>query len=308
MKIPRTACFSLLLASMLGFFPAPLNAQQQAELRFDTGGLNRSLQSSPLLFLTLWETRGEPAALYIQPAPSAEQNGGIKEEVPDKYRARYEEWKNEFISTETGRAQWELYAHNKRFTLTINISTDNPHGASTGKYRWNDSGELTGATITLGYQMDEGYPDPVYYPVMNSLSWRGVSDIASGRILAATKIAHEFGHVNRAVNTDGRLYQLQNQLMPVYKRIFLANGHNIRDPRLIKLALQMGGTSVEIWEDREYWGEANAMLYLRDRIPEKNFRCLLFGRIRQTVEEYAEGYADRFKQIAQTPPALCTWQ
>ena len=143
---------------------------------------------------------------------------------------------------------------------------------------------------------------------MNSLSWSGVSDITSGRLLAATKIAHEFGHVNRALSADGTLYRLQNQLMPVYKRIFLSNGHDTHDPRLQKLARQMGGTSVEIWEDREYWGEANAMLYLRDRILENNSRCILFSRIRQTVAAYAEPYAERFRQIAQSEPSLCRWQ
>jgi hypothetical protein len=96
--------------------------------------------------------------------------------------------------------------------------------------------------------------------------------------------------------------------MPVYRTILLSNGHNTRDPRLIKLARQMGGTSVEVWEDREYWGEANAMLYLRDRISEKGFRCVLFARIKRSVEEYAESYAERFKNIAQSEPSLCSWQ
>ena len=41
----------------------------------------------------------------------------------------------------------------------------------------------------------------------------------------------------------------------------------------MELASQMGGTPVTIWEDREYWGETNAMLYLRDRITENGMRC-----------------------------------
>ena len=234
--------------------------------------------------------------------------GGIKEEIPDKYRARYQSWKSEFLSTETGRKQWLSYAQNTRVTLTINISKENQHGATTGKYRWNDSGELVGVTIALGSEIDEGYPSPVYYPVMNSLAWGGASYLISPNVLAATKIAHEFGHVNQAATVDGRLYQLQNQLMPLYRTILLSNGHDTGDPRLIKLARQMGGTSVEVWEDREYWGEANAMLYLRDRISEKGARCVLFARIKRSVEEYAEGYAERFKQIAQSNPSPCSWQ
>ena len=43
--------------------------------------------------------------------------------------------------------------------------------------------------------------------------------------------------------------------MPQYNKIFLSNGRNANDPRLIELAKQIGGTPVEIWEDREYWGK-----------------------------------------------------
>jgi hypothetical protein len=299
---------SLLISFIACLFP-PLThyAQSEDAMRFDKGGATSIIprgRSAYRLFQTFMIL---PEGVASSEPVSSTDRGGIKEEIPDKFRNRYETWRNEFLSTETGRRQWEMYARNRGFTLTINISTDNRHGATTGKFKWNDAGELVGATITLGYQIDEGYPDPVYYPVMNSLSWSGVSAIASGRLLAATKIAHEFGHVNRALNMDGSLYRLQNQLMPVYKKIFLGNGHDARDPRLLKLAGQMGGTSVEIWEDREYWGEANAMLYLRDRIPERNSRCILFSRIRRTVEAYAEPYAERFKQVARLEPALCRW-
>jgi hypothetical protein len=61
----------------------------------------------------------------------------------------------------------------------------------------------------------------------------------------------------------------------------------------------MGGTPVEVWEDREYWGEANAMLYLRDRITKESEQRALFSRIMRTVELYSKNYAERFDQIAQ---------
>ncbi len=309
MKMLRVSCSFLFLLQLLWLLPArSLNAQQQIELPSNRDRVAQATQSPLELFQSAKRVLYSPAASYTMPQPSSSEASSIKEEIPDKYRARYEEWKREFLSTETGHTQWEMYEHNKRFVLTINISTDNPHGATTGKYRWNDAGELIGATITLGYQLDEGYPDPVYYPVMNSLSLTRVSEVMSGKLLAATKIAHEFGHMNQAISADGKLYRLQNQLMPVYKRIFLSNGHNTHDPRLIKIAQQMGGTSVEVWADREYWGEANAMLYLRDRISEKSYRCILFDRIRHSIEEYAVGYAERFRQVALSPPALCDWR
>jgi hypothetical protein len=70
----------------------------------------------------------------------------------------------------------------------------------------------------------------------------------------------------------------------------------------------MGATPVEIWEDREYWGETNAMIYLRDRFADDGFRCLLFSRIKRSLNLYAKGYEARFLNIAQsTPGHRCGW-
>ncbi len=227
----------------------------------------------------------------------AEPHGGIKEVIPDKYKDRYQAWKADFLSTETGRNQWALYAQDARFTLTVTMSDDERHGAGTSKYKWDDEGNLVAATISLGSRIDEGYPDPIYYPVMNSLA--PLAPVTSGSMLAAAKIAHEFGHVKQAASVNGALYRLQNQLIPTYNQILLSNGRNTQDPRLLELAQQMGGTPVEIWENREYWGEVNAMLYLRDRITDASEQRALFTRIRRTVELYAKDYAERFDQLAQ---------
>jgi hypothetical protein len=145
---------------------------------------------------------------------------------------------------------------------------------------------------------------------MNSLVPTESSYKIGGSTLAATKIAHEFGHVNRTAKVDPVLYQLQSRLMPEYNKLFLSNGRNANDPRLIELARQIGGTPVEIWEDREYWGEANAMVYLRDRITEESTRCPLFARIKHTVDLYAKSYEMRFIEVAQATPSqrICGWQ
>jgi len=65
-------------------------------------------------------------------------------------------------------------------------------------------------------------------------------------------------------------------LTPLYNAIFLSNGYNTCDPRLIELAREMGGSSMEMWVHSEYWAEANVMLYLRDRITEERLRRSLF--------------------------------
>jgi YD repeat-containing protein len=236
--------------------------------------------------------------------------GGIKEVIPAKYTERYLAWKKDFLSTEAGREQWDIYAKNPEFTLTITVARDNAEGAATGKYRWDSSGKLVAATITLGSRLDNGYPNPIYFPVMNSLMSTESYVPISGNTLAATKIAHEFGHVIRTAQVDSHLYQLQGQLIPQYNKIFLTNGRKAGDPKLEDLAQQMGGTPVMIWEDREYWGETNAMLYLRDRITSDDMRCSLFNRIRHSVDLYAKKYEKRFFDIANANPTpkLCGWQ
>lgn len=231
----------------------------------------------------------------VAPVPRS----GLVESVPAKYKERYLAWKNDLLSTESGRAQWEAYTSNPRFALTVAISDDDRHGAGTGNYKWNDAGELVAATITLGSRIDEGYPNPIYYPVMYSLAPLSESFPVEGNVLAAAKFAHELGHVKQAASTGGELYKLQNQLMPVYNQTLLSNGRDTRDKRLMELARQMGGTPVQIWENREYWGEVNAMLYLRERFTNEEQQRALFIRVRRTVELYAKDYAERFEQVTQ---------
>jgi hypothetical protein len=247
--------------------------------------------------------------VHAEESPAGDQ-GGIKEAMVSKYRTRYEKWKREFLSTEMGRAEWASYELNPRFTLTIDVSDKNPKGAWTGDYKWDPAGNLIAARITLGSRIEEGFPNPIYYPVMNSLTVAESMYEIDRDILAATKIAHEFGHVKRmADSANSSLSRLQNQLMPLYNKIFLSNGRNASDPRLLELVQQIGGTPVEIWEDREYWGEINAMLFIRDRF-DKRLRCSVFSQIKQSVDLYAKNYEERFLTIARSgsPSHRCAWE
>jgi hypothetical protein len=285
MNTARAFCLFLFLAFLCSFsFPQYANATA-----------TRSMRSN-----------------IARPAVVTPETGGLREIIDDKYKSRYEVWKKEFLSTDIGRAQWEMYAHHPRLVLTITIANNgkSANGAGTGKYKWNDAGELVAATIVLGSQIDEGYPSSVYYPVMNALEPFESRQLIGGSVLAATKIAHEFGHVMKISSTPQDLYHLQVQLVPVYNKIFLSNGYNVNDPTLVELAKKMGGNPVELWEDREYWGEANAMLFLRDRVAKENFHCRLFGKIKRAVEEYAKNYEERFAEIAKEQGAIytCGWR
>jgi YD repeat-containing protein len=220
-------------------------------------------------------------------SPTEFARSGLKEEISDKYKERYEKWKGEYLSTEAGRNQWEMYEHKKRFLLTIRISKENPRGARTD-YEWNDSGELIAATITLGSRIDEGYPCSFYYPVLGLLKAHWYPNVKS--MLAAGKIAHEFGHVNRAIADDK--FQRQNRLSFAYTRIFIA-GHDIRDSRLTELE-QLGATPVEIWADRECSAEANALLYLREKAAKGFVSRSLITRIAKNIELNAKHCARCF--------------
>ena len=232
-------------------------------------------------------------------------DGGIREEIADKYRERYAKWKEEILSIEFGRRQWEAYADNKNFILTITISEKRGQGAGTDNYLWDESGKFVGATITLGSQLNKGFPDPIYYPVMNSLSSGEDQYSISGTLLAATKIVHEIGHVNQTAKANREMLQLQSKLMPEYISIFLKNGRNTRAKELVELADKMGGTPVKIWENREYWSEVNAMSYLKERISNEIYYCYVFNKIQYNIEQYAKNYQDRFVQVAALTKSAC---
>lgn len=239
----------------------------------------------------------------IVPKPT---DGGIRENIPAKLKVKYEKWKSDLLATEFGKEQWESYANNKGFVLLIEISGEQKQGAGTTDYQWTAEGELVGATIVLGKYLDRGYPNPIYFPVMNSLSMQSKEFQISGDLLAATKFAHEFGHVNLTAKTGGEVVQRQNNLMPAYNKILLSNGYNVTDQKLLDLVTEMGGTPVQIWENREYWGEANAMQFLVDRLGKEKYYCRVLNRIRDNIKSYAKNYEARFDKIADDgTPAGC---
>ncbi len=171
---------------------------------------------------------------------SLHRSNSIIEEIPEKYLKRYQKWKKEFLSTELGQEQWEKYANSKTFVLTIKVSPKKKGGAEVTDYLWDGQGHLIAATMILGRELDEWYPSPNNYPVTSTLALSerhaGFFPYIRGSILAATKIAHEFGHVNYMIQADGFLAQRRKILTPIYQQISQFNGGNTSDPRLIELA------------------------------------------------------------------------
>jgi hypothetical protein len=229
---------------------------------------------------------------------------GIKEVVPKEYAARYQKWKDELLATDYGRDLWDKYAKRTDFLLTIKVSSSRKNGAGTDDFEWDANGNLIAATVTLGKDLDKGFPDPIYYPVMNSLSSQSATHALSGELLASTKMAHEIGHVGFTAQINSQLFRKQNKLMENYYDIFLRNGFNTRDPRLVSLESELGARPLDIWEDREYWSEVSALHYLVQRIGHESFYCSVLSKIKSNVSEYALRYQDRFElsSIGSRPP------
>lgn len=167
-----------------------------------------------------------PASIYPQPMTSSGRaetalkapgsNDMLREQIPKQYGERYKRWKATLLSVEIGRRLWLRYAANPAFRLTIIVSKSERKGARVSEYQW-EVGRLAAATIILGHQLDYGYPGQVYYPVLGSIPFaRAGWDESADDVLAAAKIAHEFGHIDQVANMDAVTYQLQNDLSLVY--------------------------------------------------------------------------------------------
>ena len=80
-----------------------------------------------------------PTGFNVVPRPV---DGGIREEIPAKFKARFAKWKAELMSTRYGRERWERYAGNRSFVLQIRLVEQRGKGAGTDKFLWDSSGEL----------------------------------------------------------------------------------------------------------------------------------------------------------------------
>jgi len=222
------------------------------------------------------ESNSSPSESVAFTDPGACAN--LQEQIPKEYRGRYDRWKATFLSSDVGRQLWLRYACNPSFRLTIIASASLSGGGEVklDDYRWAE-GRLTAATIILGHRLDRGYAEPVYYPVLSSLYYLRVGWEAErpDNILAAAKLAHEFGHVDQAAKADPSRFRLQNELSKVYDSHVKSNGYNAGDPSLAELAARMGGEPTVLRGQREYWAETYALRFLLTKLRPGKRRTLL---------------------------------
>jgi hypothetical protein len=250
-----------------------------------------------------------PRAQGSGPGPgeaATSAGSGIKEDIDPKLRERYDKWKKELLSTAAGRATWDRFNNDPNFSLTIKMSRQDEkdikdsderfkseHGgkASDG-YRWDESGKLVGATIVLGSKLHQDYPSGDNYPILSSL--RPPSDqhydTVKGEVLAAAKMAHELGHVERAASltpAEGKEYHRQNDLLQKIEAQYYKT-HDMNDAELVRLRAELGRDSVGIGTEREHWAEANTIPFLREKLGDK-----LPDRTEDAIKDYQKRYPGR---------------
>src|SRR4051812_24476562 len=102
MKKSYVSCFVAILCALSLLTPSRLSARQTARPHASGWEMVEDLGQCGLSPADLFvRDEGSPARFEDSSTKgaSATGQGGIKEEIPDRYRPRYEEWKHEFLST-----------------------------------------------------------------------------------------------------------------------------------------------------------------------------------------------------------------
>jgi hypothetical protein len=103
-----------------------------------------------------------------------------------------------------------------------------------------------------------------------------------GATIAATKIAHEWGHVEATAATPQNVFGLQNFMMEVWNSVFLQTGQTSQ-PDIERM---LGGTPVQINTMRERAAERlGAVPFLRDRFPGRPGESMP-KRIQQAIQNF----------------------
>ncbi len=230
----------------------------------------------------------------------------LAENIDPKFKERYEKWKAEYLSTEEGRRTWARFAENPEFNLTLRMSEAEEkqvpaadRGAArqgarvdVNTYQWDASGKLVGATIVLGSQLGSNYPSSTNYPVTSSLEARrdhpGDRSVG-GNVLAATKLAHELGHLESKVNmTPEELRDYREKLeLSEKKRQLYEQTHDIQHPDIRAIDQKLGSFE-EQRRREEHAAEAAAARFLEERLGDK-----MPDRVRDAIDELKKQQAPK---------------
>ncbi|MBK7510694.1 MAG: RHS repeat-associated core domain-containing protein [Chloracidobacterium sp.] len=205
---------------------------------------------------------------YIDPdGEDIQEPTGLSEED----QKAYEKWKAAYLATEAGRKTWERYQNDKNFTLNIVVadrgSDSKNRSAMVGDFKFDSDGNFIGSTMTLGRNLGKDLPgNTESYPVLSAL------DTQDSAKIGASKIAHEFGHLDDLKSLGTTFYEQQKILDAIKDRVTELGsqkryGELGTDPTLKNLndsfQKKFGVTTTQEGINRENRGEKQAIPTIR---------------------------------------------
>ena len=158
--------------------------------------------------------RNNPLAFVDPDGEDINEPTGLSEED----QKAYEKWKAAYLATEQGRKTWERYQNDKNFTLNIVVadrgSDSKNRSAMVGDFKFDSDGNFIGSTMTLGRNLGKDLPgDTESYPSLSAL------DTQDSAKIGASKIAHEFGHLDDLKGLGTTFYEQQKILDAIKDRV-----------------------------------------------------------------------------------------
>jgi hypothetical protein len=226
------------------------------------------------------ETLNPSDPTRIASADKNESTFGIIEKIDKKHRKNFDKWKRAFCATKTGAALWNQYANDKSFKLVITIGPNagGNKGAEIGKWGFDELGNLTEATITLGPEVGTGVPSILMYPILGALVAEDVPHSVgtpySREAMVIGILAHEFGHLTN-IRLVGPIYKhkvsLSKQLLTRYQTVGPKGLRN--DPQLVQIMAQLKSVEIHSDNESEELAERTTISVLKDyfgkRIPSR---------------------------------------
>ena len=212
-----------------------------------------------------------------------------------KDNADYQEWKEAFLATESGRAQWDKYNNDHSVTVTITMGENagGKEGAETTP-TFDANGKLTSATIVLGTDFAKKAASGEY-PIGSKLTPydpQGGYPV-SREARAVAFLAHEFGHVEDAQRVGGVAWQRENEILKQNQEGFKAMGQQqwINSPEYRKLLSQCGcNNPSDLATQREIRAEGATIGVLREYYGKGAGHGSMPSRVKQAIQNYEKGH------------------
>ena len=191
--------------------------------RYDSSSLGRFMTPDPVTMLPQRLRDPQQINLYAyarnNPLRFIDPTGTTIDDSACQRNKKCKKWEEQYRKSKEGQEQWKKLDDNK--TLLVTLKWDNKADSSVaGDYKWDSSGRLTGATVTIGGKS----ADPLRPPSPSS-DYPFGSTLSDSRELQVYVFGHELAHVEDVDTPEGRHSEQEiERLYPDAKARFDAEG------------------------------------------------------------------------------------